>query len=52
MFCLISLNPIEVKAAVHGTHKWMSQCHVAVTEYRFDKPNAECFCAEMDKEND
>lgn len=52
MFCLISVSPIEVKATVHDAHKWMSHCHVAVTEHRFDNPNAECFCVKMDKENE
>jgi len=52
MFCIIAANLIEVKAAVHSTHKWFSHCHVAITEHGFDNPDANCFCVGMDKEND
>ena len=52
MICVISITPIEVKAMVNDTHKWMSSCHVAVTEHGFDNPDAKCFCVEMGKEND
>jgi len=50
MFCLIAANPVEVKSAVHSTHKWLSHCHVAVTKHGFDNPDATCFCVKMDKE--
>ena len=52
MFCILSANAVEVNAVVHGTHKWLSQCHVAITEHGFDNPDAKCFCVKMDKEND
>jgi len=52
MICIISITSIEVKAVVHNTHKWMSSCHVAVTEYGFNNPDAKCFCVGMDKENE
>ena len=47
-----SLNPIEIKTKVYDTHKWFSECHVAITEHRFDNPDADCFCVKVDKEND
>jgi len=50
MFCLIAVSPVEVKAAVHSTHKWLSHCHVAVTEHGFYNPDENCFCVGMDKE--
>ncbi len=49
MFCVLSANAVEVKAVVHDTHKWLSQCHVAITEHGFDNPNARCFCVDADK---
>ncbi len=52
MLCVIVANPVEVKAAVHSTHKWFSHCHVSITEHGFDNPDANCFCVEMDKEDD
>ena len=52
MFCLLSATPIEIKTKVYDTHKWFSECHVAITEHRFDNPDADCFCVKVDKEND
>jgi hypothetical protein len=44
MFCVISANAVEVSVAVHDAHKWMSSCHVAITEHGFSNPDAKCFC--------
>jgi len=44
MFCVISATSAEVRITVHDTHKWLSSCHVAVTEHGFDNPKAKCFC--------
>ena len=52
MFCVIAANLIEVKTVVHSNHKWLSQCHVAITEHGFDNPDADCFCVRLDKEDD
>ena len=52
MFCVISANVVEVSIAVQDAHKWMSSCHVAVTEHGFSNPDAKCFCVGMDKENE
>ena len=52
MFCLISANAVEVKVTVHDTYKWLSSCHVGITEHGFDNPNDTCFCVrETDKDN-
>jgi len=52
MFCVISANAVEVSVAVHDAHKWMTSCHVAVTEHGFSNPAAKCICVGMDKENE
>jgi hypothetical protein len=50
MFCVAVANSAGVSVVVHDTHKWLSLCHVAVTEHGFDNPNANCFCVGIDKE--
>jgi len=50
MFCVAVANSSEVSVVVHDTHKWLSLCHVAVTEHGFDNPDANCFCVKMGKE--
>ena len=52
MFCVAVANSSGVSIVVYDTHKWLSLCHVAVTEHGFDNPDAKCFCVKMDKEND
>jgi len=50
MFCIAAANSAGVTIVVHDIHKWLSLCHVAVTEHGFDNPDANCFCVRMDKE--
>ena len=52
MFCVAAANSAGVNLVIHDTHKWMSLCHVAVTEHGFDNPKARCFCVREDKKND
>ena len=52
MFCVVSASSAGINIEVHDTHKWLSICHVAITEHGFDNPKAKCFCVREDKKDD
>lgn len=45
--CLGAFTPVEIHLEIWSTHKYLSACHVALTERGFDYPNQQCFCVDV-----
>ena len=45
--CLGAFAPGERLLEIWSTHKYLSACHVALTERGFDYPNQQCFCVDV-----
>jgi hypothetical protein len=42
-----TLTPVEIHLEIWSTHKYLSACHVALTERGFDYPDQQCFCVDV-----
>jgi len=45
--CMGTLTPVEIHLEIWSTHKYLSACHVALTERGFDYPDQQCFCVDV-----
>jgi len=45
--CMGTLTPAEIHLEIWSTHKYLSACHVALTERGFDYPDQQCFCVDV-----
>jgi metal-sulfur cluster biosynthetic enzyme len=51
MACVLSIHSNVVELDIIKEVDWISTCHVEMTIYYFDNPEAQCYCVSKGNEN-